>query len=182
MALVRLMTGSVSHEMRMSYDNLASHMTSSAHLSSSMGYVYGTVDYPLESTFFVTSSFSTQVFGEIFVPRNTVYDATTFTSPQDVLLAGQFVPRRNYYVSSSFSDDTTQDISTFEAKAPSFTALSASISTLDTITLDTTSNVEPDEPPFPDPPPVGEYDMNRFRKTYTHVRVRPRIRKYSSSP
>lgn len=184
MALVLMVTQSLSDKYRISPDTLSAHMSSSDYVSSSIGYVFSTTDYPEDVCTIISSSFSTEIYGETFEAVSPVYNATTPIIPSEMLVAavGQFVPRRNFYVSSSFADDSTQDVSTFIARSSDYTGLTASISTLDTIELGTTSNVEPDEPPFPDPPPVGPYDMNRFRKTYTHVRVRPRIRKYSSSP
>lgn len=184
MALVLMVTQSLNDGYRISPETLSAHMSSSDYVSASVGYVFSTTDYPESICTIISSSFSTEIYGEIFEARSPEYNATTPLVPSDMLIAsvGAFVPRRNYYVSSSFADDSTQDVSTFIARSSDYTGLTASISTLDTIELGTTSNVEPDEPPFPDPPPVGPYDMNRFRKTYTHVRVRPRIRKYSSSP
>lgn len=184
MALVLMVTQSLSDKYRISPDTLSAHMSSTDYVSSSIGYIFSTTDYPEDVCTIISSSFPTEIYGETFEAASPVYNATTPIIPSEMLVAaaGQFVPRRNFYVSSSFADDSTQDVSTFIARSSDYTGLTASISTLDTIEIGTLSNVEPDEPPFPDPPPVGPYDMNRFRKTYTHVRVRPRIRKYSSSP
>ena len=179
-----MVTQSLSDAGRISPDTLSTHMSSSDYVSSSVGYVFTMPDYPDTICTIISSSFSTEIYGEIFEARVPTYNATIPIIPAESLVSAvsDFIPRRNFYVSSSFADDTTQDVSTFIARSSDYTGLTASISTLDTIELGTTSNVEPDEPPFPDAPPVGPYDMNRFRKTYTHVRVRPRIRKYSSSP
>lgn len=182
MALIQMLTGTLTDQLRISSDTLSSHVSSSDYTSSSVGYVYDMPDYPESEAYIVSSSYPTEIYGEIFEAVMPVYNATVATSPATVLMAGSFVPRRNFYVSSSFSDDSNIDVSTFIAASSDYTGLTASISILDTIELGTTANVEPDEPPFPDPPPVGPIDLNRFRKTYTHVRVRPKIRKYSSSP
>ncbi len=184
MALFSMVSQSLSDASRISPDNMSFHMSSSDYVSSSIGFDFSMPDYPESVCYIVSSSYPTEFYGEVFEARPPEYNATTPLIPSEMLIAdvGAFIPRRNYYVSSSFDDDSTEDVSTFVARSSDYTGLTASISSLDTIELATTSNVEPDEPPFPDPPPVGPYDMNRFRKTYTHVRVRPRIRKYSSSP
>ncbi len=179
-----MVTQSLTDASRISPDTLSTHVSSSDYVSTSVGFVFDMPDYPESICYIVSSSFSTEAYGEIFEAQPPTYNATVPIVPAEALVSAvsDFVPRRNYYVSSSFADDSTVDVSTFIARSSDYTGLTASISSLDTIELATTSNVEPDEPPFPDPPPVGPYDMNRFRKTYTHVRVRPRIRKYSSSP
>jgi hypothetical protein len=183
MAVILIMTSSYNSGDRISPDTWSSHVTSPAYISSACGFEWGGNDYPQSEVFFLTSSYATEIFGDQFEVGTFYYDVSpVILSPHDVLISDTFVPRRNYYVSSSTSEDSTVDVDTFIAKSADYTGLTASISTLDTIELGTLSNVEPDEPPFPDPPPVGPYDMNRFRKTYTNVRVRPRIRKYSSSP
>lgn len=183
MALVLIATSSLTDAFRISPDSWST-LSSSLYVSSSVGFVMDMPDYPEDVCTIISSSYPAEICGDVFEAMPPVYEAVVPIVPSQILIsaAGEFVPRRNFYVSSSFSDDSTLDVTTFIARSSDYTGLTASISTLDTIEIGTLSNVEPDEPPFPDAPPVGPYDMNRYRKTYTHVRVRPRIRKYSSSP
>jgi hypothetical protein len=157
------------------------YTSQSIYVQSSVGFAYDTFDYDETVISIISSSYPTEIYGDIFEAVMPEYVALPAVSISSILQPHDFVPRRNYYTSSSFSDDIN-DVTSFEAVSADYMAMPASISTLETIEALTTENVDPEAPPFPDPPSTGLYDLNRFRKTYTNVRVRPRVRKYSTVP
>lgn len=153
--------------------------TTPAYASGTVGFPFTHVDYTL---FIVSSSFHFR--GTTFDAVSSDYDIEPVTISGSAMVKsfGSFVAGRTIYTSMSRNDDMNQMTSFFRAVSSDYIGLTASLDTRETIDLGTTSNIDADQPEFPDPPPVGTVDINRFRKTYTHVRVRPRVRKYSTSP
>lgn len=146
--------------------------------SSSIGFVYDQYDHTIGTISlngsFMGSSFEA-VISDYEIQNETISGSITLSSE------ASFVVRRETYVSRSYIEDFNQNTSTFIATSPDYMGSIASIDTRETITIGTTAIIEPSEPEYPSPPPVGNVDLNRFRKTYTHVRVKPRIRKYSTN-
>lgn len=150
-----------------------------AYQSASIGFFYDMPDYDM---LVVSSSYSFRgTFFEAVVPDYEI-DDETISGSIDIYSISSFVVSKTSFSSMSRNDDMNAMTSQFIAMSSDYVALTASYDPRETFVLGTTADVDAHDPEFPNPPPVGNHDLNRFRKVYTHVRVRPRIRKFSSSP
>jgi len=169
----------VSESFRFSPDTVTQDMTSVQHLASRYTFRYDSFDYGDGFICELTGSTTTEILAMKFDhDMPTLVMATPVSA--SIMLSGTFTPRRTTresYVADSLNDLIVQD--TFDM--PDYRGLIASPSTLDVVDVVTTSNVDPLPPLIPAPPPEGPHDLNRFRKSYTHIRVNPRIRKYNKN-
>lgn len=152
-------------------------LTSSLYENAKIGFMYDQPDYIMYE---VSSSYYHDSTPFNATVPDYVFSGLTISGTTQIGNIEGFVPARVNYATMSNDIDHNSMISTFSAVSADYIMMTASIDIRETIVLNTQANVEPDQPDFPPAPSVGSIDLNRYRKTYTHVRVRPRIRKYST--